>query len=146
MHKIQEGYAEMFRRYPQEIMVTLRFEDGKVNNFQFVYEKTREFVREVAKKHRTQVAGVAVFNCHRHPHLHMLLAGYTQSIRGLSVLDVERIWRHGSAFTKDCRGIGGSNYLALNITPHADDKWDNYFFSKRLLKKAGVAFPTVGTA
>ncbi len=140
MHKVQEGYAEMFKNVPQEVMITLRCEHGSVNAY-LAYHKAKEFVRMIAKQYRTQIVGVAVFNNLRHPHIHMLLAGNSVSIRDLTIQTVERLWGYGSSFVKPCWDNGGARYLALNITPHADDKWEEYFFNLRLLKKTGVALP-----
>lgn len=141
MHEVQEAYAQMFQRYPQEVMITLRLEKISTNSVS-AYDMAKEFVRKIAKKYKTQIVGAAVFNCLRHPHIHMLIAGHSVSINDLTLPEVERLWSYGSAFVRPCWDDGGARYLALNITPHADDKWDNYFFNKRLLKRAGILLPT----
>ncbi len=137
MHPLQEAYEEMFRRVPQEVMVTLRFENSRVDA-NLVYRQLIEFVRLIAKHYKTRIFGFAVFNCLRHPHMHLLLAGHTVNLRDLPTQTVERLWAFGSAFAKPCRDSGAALYLALNITPHADDKWEEFPIGIRLLKKYGV--------
>ena len=63
---IQDGYHQLFSRHKFDIMVTLRFEHESYRN-RDVTKHLREFVRELAKSRKDQIAGYFIYNTLKHP-------------------------------------------------------------------------------
>ncbi len=133
-NKVQEGYRQLFSRHQFDIAVTLRFEHASYSNRE-VLSHVQEFVRELAKHSKDQVAGYSVVNTLGHPHAHLLLLGKNRSLAGVNTAVAESLWNYGSALSRGVYSGGAASYAALNITPNAPDCSAVYFHNKRLLKR-----------
>ena len=135
INEVQEGFRHLFARHHYDIMVTLRFEYQSFRG-RHVHKYLAEFARNVAKSRKTQVAGYAIFNSLKHPHAHLLLFGKTATLEEISNSEVEAFWRYGAAHVCQVNDDGAAFYVALNITPGAQDLYDVFHFNKRLLNKS----------
>lgn len=135
-NNVQEGYRQLFSNHQYDIMVTLRFEYESYRG-RNVLRHLQEFVRNLAKLSKDQVAGYSVVNTFKHPHVHLLLFGNKQPLAKVTTSVAESLWRYGSADVRRVLNEGAAFYTALNITPHAQDQYGVYFHNTRLLKRRG---------
>ncbi len=133
-NELQEGFRQLFVRNDYAIMVTLRFEHQSYRG-KHVHKYLAEFVRNIAKSRKTQVAGYGVFNSLKHPHAHLLLFAKTATLEDISNSEAETFWRYGAAHICQVSDDGAAFYIALNITPNAQDLYDVFPFNIRLLNK-----------
>jgi len=131
---LQEGYRQLFKFYPHEVMITVHFGNRVIQN-ETAYKFLKELVNKIAKARRTQVAGFGIYNLLKTSHAHLLLYGKTRTLNALLKSEVDRFWRYGSVDVKTEVDSGAAFYLALNTTPNCYEKFELFFFNMRVLKK-----------
>lgn len=133
-NELQEGYRRFFLAFPYEIMVTAHF--GKLSiRHETANKHLKSFLTKIAKTKKTQIACIGVLNTFKSPHAHLLIFGKTKSLKNLSNEEIAVIWRYGSVLVSQNTDSGAAFYVALNITPHLQDKYEPFFYNFRLLKK-----------
>lgn len=134
MHPLRKAFGDFVNQYPIETMVTLRF-THMPQDMDAVDKAVLEFARNIAKGRKIRVAAIGVFNCRRHPHIHLCLFGVRGTVSDLSDKECQRAWKFGSAKVSPITDAGGGCYIGKNITPHSQEKSEFVHVSEKSLKR-----------
>jgi|GEM_PF-6627845 len=133
-NELQEGYRQFLLSYPYEIMVTIHF--GKMRFREETANKVlKQFMTKVAKYSKTQIACIGIYNILKSPHAHLLIFGKKGTLRSLLKKDIDKLWRYGSVHINPNTDEGAAFYVATNVTPHLQDRYELFFYNLRMLKK-----------